>query len=87
MVDVLFIGIGVAVLLALAFMTKTVLDAHSMMKASMDKLDEKLVSLEDAAKQVNADVSAIRSTLQEKVDRNYVEKRLDGLVALVKKGR
>ena len=57
------------------------------MSRDVSRLEEKLVQLERTAVSVSTDVTSIKSSMQEKVDKEYLQKRLDGLVDLLKRKR
>lgn len=86
MVDLLTIVAAGAALVFL-FAVKVFLDMQRTMSRDVSRLEEKLVQLERTAVSVSTDVTSIKSSMQEKVDKEYLQKRLDGLVDLLKRKR
>ena len=80
--DAVTLGLGVVVLVVFLYMIKVVMDLQSAISASMGRVEQKLDLLEETASGVTSDVAGIKRSMNEKVDRDYVEKRLKGLSEL-----
>ncbi len=78
-------GLGVLILGVFIYMVKVVLDLQSAISASVRRVEDKLSALEQSASQVNSDVSEMKRSVNDKVDRSYVERRLEGLADLLKR--
>lgn len=86
MVELLTIVAGGAVL-AFLFAVKVFFDLQKSMGNDAKRMEERLASLEHSAMGVGSDVSALRNSIKDKVDKDYLQKRLDGLADLVKSKR
>lgn len=83
MVELLTI-VAAGSILAFLFAVKVFFDLQKSMGGDVRRLEERLASLEHTAMGVGSDVAALRSSMQDKVDRDYLQKRMDGLVDLMK---
>jgi len=84
-VDAVTLGLGVIILLVFAYMVKVVLDLQSTISASVDRMERQLGQLEQSAAQVSSDVAGLKASMNDKVDRTFVERRLSGLADLLRK--
>lgn len=87
MVEVEVIGLGVVILLVFLYMIKVVLDLQATISSSIHRVESKLDGLEQTASHVTSDVASLKRSLNDKVDRSYVEKRLVGLSELLRKNK
>lgn len=85
MVDSVTLGLGVAILVVFGYMVKKVLDLQATVSASMERMERQLGQLEQSAAQVSSDVGLLRTSMNDKVDRSFVERRLSGLAELLRK--
>lgn len=85
MVDAVTLGLGVIILIVFAYMVKVVLDLQSTISSSVDRMERQLGQLEQSAAQVSSDVSGLKTAMNDKVDRSFVERRLNGLSDLLRK--
>ena len=85
MVDTVTLALGLVILAVFAYMVKVVLDLQSTISASVGRMEKQLSQLEQSAAQVTQDVGSLKTAMSEKVDRSFVQRRLDGLSELLKK--
>ncbi len=85
MVDSITLGLGVVILLVFGYMVKVVLDLQSTISSSVERMERQLGQLEQSAAQVSQDVGGLKTAVGDKVDRSYVERRLNGLSDLLRK--
>lgn len=85
MVDAITVGLGLVILAVFAYMVKVVMDLQSTISASVARMEKQLSHLEQSAAQVTQDVGGLKSAMSEKVDRSFVQRRLDGLSDLLLK--
>lgn len=87
MVDSVTLGLGVVILLVFGYMVKVVLDLQSTISNSVQRMERQLGQLEQSAAQIGQDVGGLKTAISDKVDRSFVERRLDGLSELLRKKR
>ncbi len=85
MVDTVTLGLGLVILAVFAYMVKVVMDLQSTISASVGRMEKQLSQLEQSAAQVTQDVGSLKTAMSEKVDRSFVQRRLDGLSELLRK--
>ncbi|MBI4360916.1 hypothetical protein HY572_04055 [Candidatus Micrarchaeota archaeon] len=87
MVEFEVIGLAIVILLVFLYMIKVVLDLQATISSSISRVESKLDGLEQTASHVTSDMATLKRSLNDKVDRSYVEKRLVGLSELLKKDK
>ncbi len=85
MVDAITVGLGLVILAVFAYMGKVVMDLQSTISASVAQMEKQLSQLEQSAAQVPQDVGGLKTAMADKVDRSFVQRRLDGLSDLLLK--
>ncbi len=82
--DALTIGLlGISIVVSLLLLQNTARFQKNLTKESK-QLEGILKSLEGQALQLKTDVQDLQRVLETKTDHNYLDKRIDGLVHLIK---
>ena len=82
--DALTIGLlGISIVVSLLLLQNTARFQKNLTKESR-QLEGILKSLEGQAMQLKTDVQDLQRVLETKTDHNYLDKRIDGLVHLIK---
>lgn len=69
---------------AFAWMVRLSLTIHRRMREHTKKLHDRLDEIEDIARDLKKDVHFLSIDLNDKADVSYIERRLDGLLDLIK---
>ncbi|MBI5226565.1 hypothetical protein HY994_05020 [Candidatus Micrarchaeota archaeon] len=73
-----------AVVLALMFwVVHILLDVQRAMRQSLASFEDKLIQLEDETRRLHHDATALKSTMQTKVESHTLNQRLEGLATLL----
>ena len=77
----------VVVLGVFAWLVKTLYDLRKATEAGFQDVEHKIVGLEDAAIALKKELDKVDSSLDSKIDRNYLDERIDALIHAVRKKR
>ena len=77
----------VVVLGVFAWLVKTTYDLRKATEAGFQDVEHKIVGLEDAAIALKKEFDKIDGSLDAKIDKNYLDERIDALLKAVRKKR
>jgi hypothetical protein len=75
----------VIVLGVFAWLAKTLFDLRKATEAGFNDVEHKIVGLEDAAIALKKELDKIDSSLDNKIDKTYLDERIDALVRAVRR--
>ena len=84
-IDGLMLAVGAVSLLIIILLVQSTRRFESDAKKGMREADAKVAHVEKSVLEVKDGVQKLRKELDDKIDYNYLDKRIDGLVALVKR--
>jgi hypothetical protein len=77
----------IVVLVVFAWLVKTFYELRKATDAGFQDVEQKIVGLEDAAIALKKELDKIDSSLDNKIDKRYLDERIDALVRAVRKKR
>ncbi len=77
----------VAVLGVFAWLVKTIYDLRKATEAGFSDVEHKILGLEDAAIALKKELDKVDGALDNKIDKNYLDERIDALIKAVRRKR
>jgi len=77
----------IVVLAVFAWLVKTAHDLRKATEAGFHDVEHKIVGLEDAAIELKKELDKVDSSLDNKIDKTYLDERIDALLRAVRKKR
>ncbi|NYZ77784.1 hypothetical protein H0N96_00065 [Candidatus Micrarchaeota archaeon] len=77
----------VVVIAVFAWLIKLSYDLKKTLRTGFDDVDYKVSNLENAAVNLKKDLDKLEKSMEDKIDKNYLEERLDALLRAVRRRR